>query len=141
MCKLKMDKIKKAPIRSGGSLTWKERINMIEEYLSGGYTKAGIWYKYTGQLDEHGKMLQWMRKLGYIDDEPVQRTLPSRADLDYLQSVKSSSTNDPAELHKEIKKLKKQLEEARLKQEGYKLMIEIAEKEYKIPIRKKPNTK
>lgn len=138
-----MDKIKKVPIRSGGSLSWKERIKMIEEYLSGGYSKAGIWYKYTGQHQEHGKMLQWMRKLGYIEDASVCRTFvsPSRDDLGYMNAVKSSSTQDPKELQKQIKELQRQLEDARLKEEGYKLMIELAEKEYKIPIRKKPNTK
>ena len=114
---------------------------MIEEYLSGGYTKAGIWYKYTGQYEEHGKMLQWMRKLGYIEDKPAMYTVPSRRDWEYLNTMKSSSTQDPKELHKQIIELKKQLEESQLKEEGYKLIIEIAEKEYKIPIRKKPNIK
>lgn len=41
----------------------------------------------------------------------------------------------------EIELLKKQLEDARLQAEGYRRMIEIAEKELKVPIRKKPNTK
>lgn len=136
-----MDKIKKVPLRSGGSLSWKERIKMIEEYLCGGYTKAGIWYKYTGQYEEHGKMLQWMRKLGYIEAEPVKRAVPSSRDWEYLNTMKTSSTQDPKELHKQIIALKKQLEESQLKQEGFKLIIEIAEKEYKIPFRKKPNIK
>ena len=41
----------------------------------------------------------------------------------------------------QIEHLKKELEDARLLAEGYKRMIEIAETELKIPIRKKPNTK
>ena len=45
------------------------------------------------------------------------------------------------ELQNELIKLKKQLEEAQIKAEGYNLMIDYAEKEFKIPIRKKPNTK
>lgn len=41
----------------------------------------------------------------------------------------------------QIELLKKELEDARLQAEGYRRMIEIAEQELKISIRKKPNTK
>ncbi|MGN6266581.1 MAG: hypothetical protein ACTHM5_12945 [Ginsengibacter sp.] len=41
----------------------------------------------------------------------------------------------------QIELLKKELEDAKLQAEGYRRMIEIAESELKIPIRKKPNTK
>lgn len=41
----------------------------------------------------------------------------------------------------EIKQLKKELEETQLKAEAYKKIIEIAEQELKINIRKKSNTK
>ena len=40
-----------------------------------------------------------------------------------------------------IEFLKKELEDAKLLAEGYRRMIEIAESELKIPIRKKPNTR
>ena len=43
--------------------------------------------------------------------------------------------------HQQIALLKKELEDARLLLEGYGRMIEIAETELKIAIRKKPNTK
>jgi transposase len=52
-----------------------------------------------------------------------------------------NNNQDPLELQKRIKELEKQLETAQLKAEGYELMIEIAEKELKIPIRKKSDTK
>jgi len=45
------------------------------------------------------------------------------------------------EEQKQIQLLKKELEDAKLLAEGYRRMIEIAETELKIPIRKKPNTK
>jgi len=41
----------------------------------------------------------------------------------------------------QIELLRKELEDAKLLAEGYRRMIEIAESELKIPIRKKPNTK
>jgi hypothetical protein len=41
-----------------------ERHVLIQDYLSSGYSKSYIWHKYTGQED-HGRMLKWMRQLGY----------------------------------------------------------------------------
>ncbi|MEM9338982.1 MAG: hypothetical protein AAGA66_09660 [Bacteroidota bacterium] len=48
---------------------------------------------------------------------------------------------DESELLAKIKKLERELEDSKLKQEGYRSMIEIAEKTFKIPIRKKSGTK
>ncbi|MFD2513228.1 hypothetical protein ACFSRY_05075 [Pontibacter locisalis] len=39
----------------------------------GRYTKAQLWQKYTGQSDEHGQLLNWMRKLGYISTPAAMR--------------------------------------------------------------------
>jgi hypothetical protein len=55
--------------------------------------------------------------------------------------VSQPNTDDPIALQRRVKELEKQLENAQLKAEGYELMIEIAEKELKIPIRKKFATK
>jgi hypothetical protein len=49
---------------------------MIKEYLRGNWTKTEVWKKYTGQGEEHGQILSWMRKLGYISDKkstPMQK--------------------------------------------------------------------
>ncbi|MEB2787396.1 hypothetical protein [Algoriphagus persicinus] len=131
-----MNRIK---MRTGGSLSWEEREAMIKEYLTGQYLKNELWKKYTGQDKEHGQLLEWMRKLGYISDDrkprPVNLFYPTRL------PVIHSNTDDPIALQRRIKELEKQLENAQLKAEGYELMIEIAEKELKIPIRKKSGTK
>ncbi|WP_420385706.1 hypothetical protein [Roseivirga sp.] len=134
-----MDKNK---IRHGGSISWIEREEMIKEYLSGDLSKAEIWKKYTGQDEEHGQLLNWMRKLGYVEDavSRQQILLPSFGQpMGTLN--KPTDDKDPAELQRKIKELEKQLEMAKLKAEGYELMIDIAEKELKIPIRKKSGTK
>lgn len=134
----------KPEIRTIPSLSWEERKAMIEEYLSGSYTKAEIWKKYTGQGREYGHMLQWMRKLGYLsDDRPIPR---KKRHIDtqpavYFPLKKENNEKDPVELQKLIQELEKQLKAAELKAEGYELMIEIAEKELNIPIRKKLDTK
>jgi hypothetical protein len=59
------------------------------------------------------------------------------------RSILATNENgqDSKDLQKRIKELERQLENAKLKAEGYELMIEIAEKELKIPIRKKSGTK
>ena len=140
-----MDKTNKVLTRSGKSLSWDERVEMIEEYLAGGYTKQAIWEKYTGQKKEHGDMLYWMRKLGYIQAE---NTTQRRKFVPFPKTPEKPLSTDhqndsgiPLEAQKRIKELERQLEDAKLKAEGYELMLDLVEREYKIPIRKKPNTK
>jgi hypothetical protein len=44
-------------------------------------------------------------------------------------------------LEDEVKRLRRELELEKLRSEGLEIMIDIAEKEFKIPIRKKPGAK
>ncbi len=53
--------------RTGSEIDETERHQIIQEYLSGNKSKAEIWYKYTGQTEEHGQILRWMRMYGYSD--------------------------------------------------------------------------
>lgn len=126
-------------IRTIGSLSREERESMIKEYLTGQYTKVELWKKYTGQDNEHGKILDWMRKFGYISDN--RKLSSAKAPYPTPLTVNQSNADDPITLQRRIKELEKQLENAQLKAEGFDLMIEIAEKELKIPIRKKSGTK
>jgi hypothetical protein len=50
-------------------------------------------------------------------------------------------SDDPADLKLRIKELEKALADAKLSSEAYSTMIDIAEQEFKIPIRKKFVTK
>jgi hypothetical protein len=139
-----MKRQKEQKTRGIGSLSWAEREEMIKEYLTGNYSKVEIWKKYTGQSVEHGKMRHWMRMLGYSEkiENPIKRDLSSGF-IRQEQPILATKDNpqDPRDLQKRIKELERQLENAELKAEGYELMIEIAEKELKIPIRKKSDTK
>jgi hypothetical protein len=82
--------------------------------------------------------------LGYSEkiENPIKRDLSSGF-IRQEQPILATKDNpqDPRDLQKRIKELERQLENAELKAEGYELMIEIAEKELKIPIRKKSDTK
>lgn len=133
--------MQKVKIRNGGSFSESERRKIIEEYLNSQVSKVTIWEKYTGQKEEHGQLLKWMNKLGYTNktqNEPIFVTQPieilpqETLNIDHLSNQ---------ELKNELIKLKRELEDAQIQAEGYNLMIDYAEKEFKIAIRKKPSTK
>ena len=145
-----MHKTKDRHIRKGGSLSWAERDQMLKEYLQGGQTKNEIWYKYTGQQVEHGQMLRWMRKLGYTTgDQQTTKTDNTRQQAeDRQQALASKKQLQLGELQdalsqseEQIKALERKLEDTQLRAEGYELMIQMAEKSFKIPIKKKFDTK
>lgn len=143
-----MDRQKNELQRTGRSISWEERETIVKVYLAGGYTKQQIWKMYTGGEEEHGQLLQWMRKLGYLKASNSKKSISRIATHElYLQkkdnlSSKSKSTTElPEDLQKRIKELEKALETAKLRAEGYELMIDIAEKELNIPIRKKFDAK
>jgi transposase-like protein len=119
-----------------------ERHQIIKEYLNGNYTKQAIWEKYTGHTNEHGGLLRWMRELGYIENKtskfaninPTRLKIMAKKDL-------SEKDFETLQLQKRIAELEKQLKDAELKAIAFSTMVDIAEREFKIPIRKKHNTK
>lgn len=123
--------------RPSAAISESEKREIIEEYLKGGKTKVEIWRKYTGNAHEHGHLSRWMRKLGYLEE---RLPLPSRP-----LSLPTMPGNKPQpsveELQKKIRQLEQQLLDSQLKEEAYRRMIDIAEKELKVSIQKKPNTK
>ncbi|HYG37649.1 MAG TPA: hypothetical protein VD908_03475 [Cytophagales bacterium] len=76
----------------------------------------------------------WSKK--YLSDQH------SKGDEDKLTSdMKKKAEKGNKELEQRVKELEKALEEERLKRIGYQTMIDIAEKELKIDIRKKSDTR
>jgi hypothetical protein len=119
--------------------TLSERHLIIQDFLSGTKTKTEIWEKYTGKRGEHGYITSWMRQLGY---PPKKSNLVSNI---HSMPKKKASEEDKSfenlQLKKRIAELEKQLKDAELKAIAFSTMVDIAEKEFKIPIRKKLNTK
>jgi transposase len=114
--------------------------SVIREFLAGDITKSSLNKKYN--IKVHGGILRWMRQLGYLEKEEKSRYLPVSKPV-FLSSKK---TNKPAPssneaLEQRVKELEHLLEDEQLRSEAYRRMIDIAEKELKIPIRKKSNTK
>lgn len=75
-------------------------------------------------------ILEWMRSYGYGTDSHIQSSMAPQSD----------NPNDPKLLKKQIKQLEKQLHSERIRSEFYKTMIDVAERELGISIRKKSDT-
>ena len=138
---LKEHKIVQKPTRY---FTDSEKHFIIQEMLKTGCTKVEIWKKYTGQQEEHGQLLRWMRKLGYDDSIPTRR--PNFVGNTPIMKKNNSKkdkeeTFESLQLKKRIEELEKQLKDAEMKAIAFSTMVDIAEKEFNIPIRKKFNTK
>ena len=142
---------KKIIQKAGKYFTVDEKHKIIQELISTGCSKVEIWGKYTGQA-EHGQMLRWMRELGYNvktkrpNIEPnlypmrQKKYKPDKPDS-YREANTSDESFETLQLKKRIAELEKQLKDAELKAIAFSTMVDIAEKEFKIPIRKKLNTK
>lgn len=121
-----------------------EKHLIIQEMLETGCTKREIWEKYTGYEEEHGQLLRWMRNLGYDDSIPTRR--PNFVSNPIQMKNKNSKEEsldsfENLQLRKRIEELEKQLKDAEMKAIAFSTMVDIAEKEFNIPIRKKYNTK
>ncbi len=141
---------KKIIQKAGKYFTETEKHQIIQEMLSHQCTKQEIWQKYTGQEEEHGQLLRWMRALGYhcgiITRRPnIVTNFISMTKIKQQKAINKPQKEDEdfetLQLKKRITELEKQLKDAELKAIAFSTMVDIAEKEFKIPIRKKLNTK
>lgn len=124
--------------KAAGLYTESERRAIIEEYLSSESTKRAIWKKYTGQVEEKGNLLKWMRQLGYVDKK---NNFATKIQETQNMVENSSDTNfEKLQLERRIKELEQRLERAEMQRIAYEMMIELAEKELNISIKKKYNT-
>jgi transposase len=117
-----------------------EKRIIISDYLSGDETKLAVYNRYTGYPTENGKISTWMRKFG-IDDKFIKRAnfeqMPNRKE----ELEVESEDFEILKLKKRIEELEKQLRASEMKAIAFSTMVDIAEKQFKIPIRKKHNIK
>ena len=123
-----------------------EKHHIVQKLISSGCARQEIWKKYTGQLYEHDQLLCWMRQLGY--DAPVKTRRPNFATNNTIIMPKKTKNPDTLtedfemlQLKKRIAALESQLKDAEMKAIAFSTMVDIAEQEFNIPIRKKYNTK
>lgn len=140
---------KKIIQKAGKYFTEDEKHKIIQELISTQCTKVELWEKYTGEAEENGQLLRWMKQLGYNTGIKTRR--PNIVSNLYPMAQKKIKPGKPVinedesfenlQLKKRIAELEKQLKDAELKAIAFSTMVDIAEKEFKIPIRKKLNTK
>lgn len=113
-----------------------EKLFIINDYLTGNDSKQAVYERYTGYDNEHGKILKWMRELGIPDKHSKSTNF-----VNMTKKKIEHSDFEKLQLEKRIQELEKQLKEAEMKAIAFSTMVDIAEREFKIPIRKKLNTK
>ena len=117
---------------------------IIQEVLRTGKTKREIWEKHTGDEHDHGQILRWMRQLGYDESVSIIKT-KNVLNLPLMKKQEEPDNRnellDNIQLKKRIEELEKQLQESEMKAIAFSTMVDVAEQEFKISIRKKYNTK
>lgn len=107
------------------------KLQVVSEVESDELSIKGALRKYG--IQSHSTVLNWIRKYGTFDREyQIQRLMsksPEQRILELEQRIKL--------LEKQKNSLEKQVETAEQKAIFFDMMIDIAEKELKIPIRKK----
>src|SRR5687767_3110199 len=102
---------------------------VCDEYLQGDLSRKALERKYKlGNT----RLTVWLKEYGYQLKKVYFAPL-----LPMPKPINLSTAASTAQ----IEQLKKELEQARLEAEAYRKMIEIAERDLKINIRKKSNTK
>jgi len=113
-----------------------EKHLIIQEYLKSGLTKGFIWEKYTGRNQGQFQITRWMRMYGYNESYNFARNNNCMKEKE-----KDPDSFEILQLKKRIEELEKKLRDSEMKAIAYSTMVDIAEKEFNIPIRKKLNTK
>ena len=110
---------------------------VIKEYLATRCSKTELLRKYNIRFK--GAIHAWMQKLGYTNPD-----LPQRVKFDKglpLSLPMPTKNENIQELQKRIQELEYQLQDEKLRSEAYARIIDKAEKELKVSIKKKLNTK
>ena len=116
-----------------------EKRIIIEDYLSGNESKRSVFKRYSGHDEEHGTLLRWLHRFGYKDKSSNSSTF---VDMSSKKKKEIDSVDfETLKLKKRIEELENQLQTAEMKAIAFSTMVDIAEKEFNIPIRKKHNTK
>lgn len=114
---------------------------VVTEYLESEQTKREILDKYS--IKANSAIQEWMRKFGITD--PYAKIdyigLPNTNRLKKKKPDLSEVELENYALNKRIKELEKILGEEKIRSEMYARVIEIAEKDLKLNIRKKSDTK
>lgn len=145
MCKMAKRSKSHVGFKKSSDFSVSDRHRIIQEMMLTGSNKQEIWEKYTGQPEEHGRVLRWMRELGYHGRHSEIRATFLGNSIPMKNSPSSAAaagdSEETLQLKKKIRELESQLNDAEMKAIAFSTLIDIAEKEFSIPIRKKATTK
>lgn len=109
------------------------KYKVVQEYLETGLSQEEIKKKY--QIGGNSCISNWMRKFGLKEPDEKQK------EIRQAMTKETGKTPHEQELEKKINELEKLLEHEKLRTMALNTMIDIAEKELKISIRKKSGAK
>ena len=109
------------------------KLKAVHEYLNTDITQKELKEKYG--FDGNNCILNWMRKFGLNSPDKQQ------VQLQQTMTKESQKTPRERELEQKVKQLEKELEHEKLRTLALDTMINIAERELNIPIRKKSGAK
>lgn len=112
--------------------TEEDKMSIVSEYVIGGRPAREIADKY--HLSSRQIIFNWMDK--YVNEREIV-SLPEKEE----DMAKKTPEERIRELEAENKRLSKALELEKLRAEAYDTMIDLAEKTFNIPVRKKSGTK
>jgi transposase len=118
------------------------RRKVVEEYLLAKGTQRELMRQYG--IKSKGAIPRWIHEMGYsrAKNEVLRKPKFESITFSCMPSKKAPDrSEDPAVLQKKIAELEQQLRDEKLRSEAYQRMIEKAEKELNIAIRKKPFTR
>lgn len=111
---------------------------VIKEYLAGGIGHKALLRKYDIRINSG--IVRWMRQLGYAEAPVKDGYLRKSLSLPPKKTNKERPS-DTLSQEQRIRELERLLEDEQLRSEAYRRIIDKAEKELHIPIRKKSDTK
>ena len=109
-----------------------EKLLILRDYCESAISLSELLAKY--QISSHSRVMYWMRTLV---DSNCKRLL----DMKGKRIEISHSDVSHSDLEREVGRLRQELDRERLLTEALNLLIDEAEKSYKIPIRKKSGAK
>ena len=109
------------------------KLKVVQEYLNTDISYASIQEKYG--LNGNSYLSNWMRKFDL--KKPTQQQLK----LQQAMSKEKGKTQRERELEEKLHKLEQELEHERLRTLALDTLIDVAERDLKISIRKKPGAK
>jgi len=109
------------------------KLKVVQEYLSTDISREELKKKYG--LPGNGYLDRWMLKFG------LSKPGKEQISINKAMSKETAQTDKEKQLQRKVEQLEKDLEMERLRTLALDKMIDIAERDLRIPIRKKSGTK